>query len=400
MADNYNVSVTLDSFNGIITKNPNGDGTYNVTYANLTNGQIEAIGTAIKTAMQTSLNEVALSGEYDDLNVKPGIPSGYTQESNFNKVAFSGKASDLDNTDDNDEQVFLTKAIFDTTEASKITDGKIAEWDAKSDFSGNYNDLNGAPALPIDTEDENSVYITINEDTENEQRIIRPFSKVAFTNNYTDLNNTFFSINFGEFIYRYNNDSWSILDPNNINTQQDYELLNNCGFQAGFIENIDQLYNSNDENKISLINQISLLYNAFSSGQICYNKKDNFSYYLITELVPSYADQALAGLTIYCTLTNQTNYFSDIINNSFSTNENIQDNLNAIQISSTNITIIIDLIHNILYSIPRTIAPIVANNKSVYVDWKNNGVNVKISTEENNKLQLITTSGKEGLYVS
>ena len=42
MADNYNVSVTLNDFNGFIIQN--GDGNYDVTYTNLTAAQVDAIG--------------------------------------------------------------------------------------------------------------------------------------------------------------------------------------------------------------------------------------------------------------------------------------------------------------------------------------------------------------------
>lgn len=73
------------------------------------------------------------SGEYDDLYNKPTIPS---------------KTSDLTNDSGFITGYTETDPIFKSHVASLINQNDIDNWNAKSDFSGSYNDLTNKPTIP------------------------------------------------------------------------------------------------------------------------------------------------------------------------------------------------------------------------------------------------------------
>lgn len=83
------------------------------------------------------------SGDYDDLTNKPTIPTVPTNVSDFTNDAgyitsddISGKTNQSD----------FTAHTADTT--IHVTTAQTAAWDAKSDFSGSYNDLTDKPTIP------------------------------------------------------------------------------------------------------------------------------------------------------------------------------------------------------------------------------------------------------------
>lgn len=114
------------------------------------------------------LATVATSGSYDDLTNKPTIPT---------------KTSQLDN-----DSGFLTSEsdpVFSASAAATITSQDITDWDNKSDFSGNYNDLTNKPAIPTKTSDlandgadGTSTYVEADE-----------LATVATSGSYNDLSN-------------------------------------------------------------------------------------------------------------------------------------------------------------------------------------------------------------------
>ena len=117
MADTYTLpALTAADINGIVTAGQ--DGTYNITYTNLTANQIAEIGAAFETAMQKNLKSVALSGNYSELENKPSA----SNLQGFHEVAFSGKASDLNN-----DEGFLTVTTnaYTGSPAANITNGDI-----------------------------------------------------------------------------------------------------------------------------------------------------------------------------------------------------------------------------------------------------------------------------------
>lgn len=150
MADNNNnaftVTITPQTFNGIITGN--GDGTYNVTYTSLTEDQIHDIGQQFAKHLsdtdengnsKAGLHKIALTGDYMQLENKPSA----SKLQGFHEVAFSGQASALDNGEGNNV-TFLTKAAFDASVAGKIKQLDVNNWNNKVDIdeiSGINNDI-------------------------------------------------------------------------------------------------------------------------------------------------------------------------------------------------------------------------------------------------------------------
>ncbi len=333
MAENDNTytlpALTAANINGIVTQGQNSDGTYNITYTNLTGTQIQDIGNAFEAAMQTNLKDVALHGEYNNLNVKPGIPNGYTQESNFSSVAFSGKASDLDNTDNNGEQVFLTKAAFDITEASKITNGKIAEWDAKSNFdssslkpiafSASYTDLDDAP-----NDEDGKRY---------------NFAEVAFTGSYyslPDAPSSFINIlNFTEFT----ND-----DLNQTENDNFHNLCISDTYIVGlhnFKINADTLF----DNKL-----FNLVY-LFNNNKIPFFLKNNLYTYLVTNAKEKRdsSTEELQYIKLDFSIINEDNYSSIMYTGSNFTTEIASQQLNNLTLSSSCGILIFDYLNNVIY---------------------------------------------------
>ena len=137
-------------------------------------------------ANSADLATVATSGDYDDLSNKPTIPTVPTNVSAFtNDAGYLTKHQSLDNyytkfetdnkiddkidayVEENIYTVTETNAIFqqkidakhklssdlvdDTNNTNKfVTTEEKAAWNAKSDFSGSYNDLTNKPHIPND----------------------------------------------------------------------------------------------------------------------------------------------------------------------------------------------------------------------------------------------------------
>ena len=126
-------------------------------------------------------NKSDFSGSYLNLTDKPTIPtkvSELTNDSNF-----------VDNTHNHDDRY----ASIDTqhTHDNKvvldgITSEKVSSWDGKSEFSGNYNDLQNLPVIPSKNSqlDNDSNYVT---HTELDEEMIdklhnKKFMKKIFAN--------------------------------------------------------------------------------------------------------------------------------------------------------------------------------------------------------------------------
>lgn len=265
MADTYTLpALTAADINGIVTAGQ--DGTYNITYTNLTANQIAEIGAAFETAMQKNLKSVALSGNYSELENKPSA----SNLQGFHEVAFSGKASDLNN-----DEGFLTEEtdpIFTASAAVNITTQNIYDWNNKSDFSGNYNDLIGAPELPEDTNNQSNAYYTINENTENESRKLKSLKVIAFTNNYNDLSNKPNTLN----------DLLNLTDFNKLDNNIDNNKLHNLEQTSNFyILNFNEFYNIKNESLKLYITNLAV--NFLDYGKTIY-LKDNTNFYLINNI--------------------------------------------------------------------------------------------------------------------
>ena len=113
-----------------------------------------------KSASDLGFADVAMSGSYNDLTDTPEIPAAqvnadWNADSGvaeiLNKPTIPTKTSQLSN-----DSGFLTSEsdpVFSTSAAASITSQDITDWNNKSDFSGDYNDLTNKPTIPTKTSD-------------------------------------------------------------------------------------------------------------------------------------------------------------------------------------------------------------------------------------------------------
>lgn len=130
--------------------------------------------TDLKNALNSKVNAnylstVAISGSYNDLTNKPTIPS---------------KTSDLTN-----DSGFIdaeTDPVFTNSVAHEITSTDITNWNNKSTFSGNYNDLTNKPTIPDELSDlsDDSTHRLV---TDTEKSTWN--AKSDFSGSYNDLSN-------------------------------------------------------------------------------------------------------------------------------------------------------------------------------------------------------------------
>lgn len=145
-----------------------------------------------KSASDLGFADVAMSGSYNDLTDTPEIPAAQVNadwNANsgvaeiLNKPTIPTKTSQLDN-----DSGFLTSEsdpVFSASAAASITSQDITDWNNKSDFSGDYNDLTNKPTIPTKTSqltndgaDNTSVYVEADE-----------LATVATSGSYNDLEN-------------------------------------------------------------------------------------------------------------------------------------------------------------------------------------------------------------------
>lgn len=228
----YTVTITPNDFNAFITAN--GDGTYNVTYANLQDGQITAIGQEFANRLsdtdengnsKTGLHKVALTGNYSQLENKPSA----SNLQGFHQVAFSGNASELNN-----DKGFLTTATnaYTGSPASQITQNRMNEWDAKATL----NDINNLKGNP--TENNNTL-----------EKLERHKAEIIYINvenapyNYYNFGiNNFFNTSdslINDLFQLLNSNKIIILITSNGNWMiTDYFSNNDTTIKAIFIQNI------------------------------------------------------------------------------------------------------------------------------------------------------------------
>lgn len=316
MADNnsYEINVTLDDFNGIITKNPNGDGTYNITYTNLTAQQIKDIGEAFEAAMENNLKPVAINnGDYDDLTKKPIIPNGYTEESTFNKIAFSGNYNDLTQ---------ATRPELTNWPNTKPAFHEVA-------FNGDYTKLSNTPNLNVS--DNNSS--------------ITGLANVAISGNYNDLQNAPISLSskINLSLYSTNNNSannklWHLEYYNN-----DYQCY------------ITDYSNFKDENNKTLKSAIDELFEDFYKLKQCFIENQDGLYFITnmkktTDKVnnpPDFDFERIDLLPI--SNTNFTQLLSNLADPNNNEINSLEDLLGALNFGFTHCHIIIDLKNDILF---------------------------------------------------
>lgn len=313
MADTYTLPVlTAANINGIVTAGQSG--TYNIAYTHLTKKQTDDIGEAFEVAMQKNLDPVALSGDYTQLKNTPSA----SNLQGFHEVAFSGKASALDNGKGNNI-TFLTKTAFDNSVAGKIKQSDVNSWNAKSDFSGNYEDLNNLPNLNADAIDSS----------------IFGLAPIATSGDYYDLKNI-------PVINLYLQTFSNTLLSDNENS-----ILHTLGKENVYILNYDKFTNSkNISLKESLDDMISKnLYENYK----CYIISESYNF-LITNIQLVFNHDNEIIYYILDTIPYHTNNYDEIrySSNDFS-NIIAQQQLDDINIINKDVILIIDREYNVLY---------------------------------------------------
>ena len=126
-----NASIAIESFNEIIAFLEGIEDSEDLSSI------IASIEQSIaKKADASSLSKVATSGSYNDLKDKPTIPTTTSQLANNSGFITS---ADVPNE--------LADLSEDTSHRT-VTDTEKATWNAKSNFSGDYNDLKNKPNIP------------------------------------------------------------------------------------------------------------------------------------------------------------------------------------------------------------------------------------------------------------
>ena len=165
MADYTLPALTAADINGIVTAGQ--DGTYDITYTNLTSNQIQMIGQAFEQAMSDTLANVALTGNYDDINGAPQLP-----ESAWETVEHAA--------DEEHEETWTSQELKGFSNIA---------------FSGDYTDLNpnSKPSAtnlqsfhPIAFSGD---YTDLNPNSKPSATNLQSFHPIAFSGDYTDLNN-------------------------------------------------------------------------------------------------------------------------------------------------------------------------------------------------------------------
>ena len=155
----------------LMLKGEKGD-TVSAEWGNITgtlSSQTDLKNTLDSKVNANDLSTVATSGSYNDLTNKPTIPS---------------KTSDL--TNDSGFITAETDPVFTNSVAHEITSTDITNWNNKSTFSGNYNDLTNKPTIPDELSDlsDDSTHRLV---TDAEKTTWN--AKSDFSGSYTDLSN-------------------------------------------------------------------------------------------------------------------------------------------------------------------------------------------------------------------
>lgn len=240
--------------------------------------------------------------------------------------------------------------------------------------SGSYDDLDNKPNL----------------DASSQNSDITGLADVATTGSYDDLEDTTCIINFSTFTYLYDdlNNSFTAI------TGTTYNNIYNLGLNTVYIENIDKIYNGNDENAISLKDAFLNLINEFNNYKKCifitaYNQQifiENISY--------SSSGQNLNHISIISIPIIGENYDA-LINENIYTKQQI---LNQYFYSLSRSILVCDFNTNTIYVRYHQFYPIMSSDYSMSTN-SNNIIAVNISSKAGNQLQLLTNSGEEGLFV-
>lgn len=85
------------------------------------------------------------SGSYDDTKIKEDIENLQEQ---INNIKVPTKLSELENDSEYITGYTESDPVFSSSPVANVTEEDISNWNNKSEFSGNYEDLSGKPTIP------------------------------------------------------------------------------------------------------------------------------------------------------------------------------------------------------------------------------------------------------------
>lgn len=235
-----------------------------------------------------------------------------------------------------------TDPIFTASPAAKITSQNITNWNSKgtSNFSGNYEDLNGAPALPEDTGNNSKAYYTINEGEINEERKIKPLQLISFTNDYNDLNHKPNHLN--------NIINVSIFSNSNISNQENEKMLS-LGQENAYILNFMGFKNDQEILLSNVLLETINNYINYGKEIIIVNSINRYKIININRTLLNANELTPAFITLDFISFNENNYTSiQYSGNSFDETE-AQNQLSNLTITSKTGTLVFDYINDVIY---------------------------------------------------
>lgn len=142
----------------------------------IANAQLGGEGGDIDLSGYATKDDLALKADKSEIPTKTSqitndsgfiteVPSEYITETELNAKGYLTEHQDISNLAlKSDLHAHSNKGILDT-----ITQAKVQNWDNKSDFSGNYNDLTNKPTIPTKTSELNndSGFLTEHQDISN-----------------------------------------------------------------------------------------------------------------------------------------------------------------------------------------------------------------------------------------
>lgn len=121
-------------------------------YATASKGGVIKVGSGLAITngvLSTTGGGVADAVEWSNVLNKPSDVSYWTNDAGYiTSAALPTKTSDLTNDSGFLTSYTETDPIYSASPAAGITSADISSWDAKSDFSGSYNDLTDKPTIP------------------------------------------------------------------------------------------------------------------------------------------------------------------------------------------------------------------------------------------------------------
>lgn len=124
----------------------------NTSYATTSTGGVIKVGSGLAITngvLSTTGGGVADAVEWSNVLNKPSDVSYWNNDAGYiTSAALPTKTSDLTNDSGFLTSYTETDPIYSASPAAGITSADISSWDAKSDFSGSYNDLTNKPTIP------------------------------------------------------------------------------------------------------------------------------------------------------------------------------------------------------------------------------------------------------------